>query len=111
MGAAFWAPTKKQSDYDLAKHSFPHGKTRSRLKEEDPSKLYEYLKDDGINVSDRAEDLSFFEFQIDATLMQYGRPYFQDRCDVDSCFDTTTYGADYPLCTVHKSIFKARSTR
>ena len=50
--------------------------------------IYEYLKDDGSGeVRDRSKDLSFFEFQIDATLKQYGRPYFQDRCDVDSCFE------------------------
>ena len=105
MGAAWWAPTKKQSD-GLAAHDFPDGKPRSRVKEEDPSQPYEYYKDDGNGVGYRAKD--YFQLQIDATLKQYGRPYFQDRCDVDSCF-ITPYGPDYPLCTVHKSSFRARS--
>ena len=59
MGAMWWAPTKKHEDDGLARHNFPHGEKRSRLKDEDPSKPYEYYKDDG-NVQDRAKDLSFF---------------------------------------------------
>ena len=102
MGAMWWARTKKQSESGLAAHNFPDGEKRSRLKEEDPSRPYG-------EVRDRAKDLSWFEYQIDATLKQYGRPFFQDDlCDLDSCFDTTEYGADYPLCTVYKSSFRPR---
>ena len=33
MGAMWWAPTKKHRDDGLARHNFPHGQPRSRVKE------------------------------------------------------------------------------
>ena len=78
---------------------------RSRLKKEDPSKLYEYYDKDYLSgVSDLAKDLSFFEFQIDAVLKQYGRPYFHGfgSCAVGYtyagrfAFDKETLSSTYP---------------
>ena len=48
-------------------------------------------------MRDRVKVLSPFEFQMDVTLKQYGRPFFQDQCDFDSCFETSTTGPDYPV--------------
>ena len=44
MGAMWWARTRKQPESKLASHNFPDGEKRSQLKDEDPSKPYEYTK-------------------------------------------------------------------